>query len=131
MALVTGSNGELRFNGIRVGKCRDFSVELSRETLETTTLGSFDRTFVPGIRSATGSATIIYDSDDSGTTNLLNSLLANSDATSRVQFVLDTAASKILEIDAFLTQVSTPVSVGAVTACSVSFQATGTVEGSF
>ena len=52
MAILTGANGELRYNGIRVAKCRNFSIDISRDALETTNLGVFDKTYVEGLRGA-------------------------------------------------------------------------------
>jgi len=131
MAVVTGSSGELRYNGLRIGKCREYTLNISRDSLETTTLGNYDRSYVPGVRGTTGSATILYDKDDAGTMAVLNSIFDNSTAVGEVRFIFDTAETTALEVDAFITQVSTPVSVGAVTACSVNFQASGSFNGTF
>jgi len=131
MAVVTGSSGELRYNGLRIGKCREYTLNISRDALETTTLGSNDRSYVPGVRGTTGSATILYDKDDAGTMAVLNSIFDNSTAVGEVRFIFNTAETNALEVDAFITQVSTPVSVGEVTACSVNFQASGSFNGTF
>lgn len=131
MAVLTGANGELRYNGIRVAKCRNFSIDISRDALETTNLGVYDKTYIEGLRGATGSATIIYDKDDAGAMNLLSSIFANSNSNSSVAMILNTSTNNALEFRALVTQVSTPVSVGEVTACSVNFQVTGSFEGVF
>ena len=131
MAVMTGSNGELRYRGIRIGKCRNFSLDISRDALETTTLGTFDRTYTEGLRGATGSATILYDDGDTATADLLNSIFSNNSGPQAVSMVLNTTNNTALEFQALLTQVSTPVSVGEVTACSVNFQVTGPFEGAF
>lgn len=131
MAVLTGSSGELRYNGVRIGKCREYSLNIARDSLETTTLGSYDRTYVPGIRGTSGSATILYDKDDSGAMAVLNSVFNNSTNIGQVKFIFDTSENVEMEVDAFITQISTPVSVGAVTACSVNFQASGSLSGTF
>jgi len=131
MAVLTGSNGELRYNGLRIAKCREYSLEIARESLETTTLGAYDRSYVPGIRGTSGTATVIYDRDDAGTVAILNSIFTNSTDIGSLTFVFNTSDNTLLELDAFVTQVSTPVSVGAVTTCSVSFQASGSFDGTF
>lgn len=131
MAVLTGSNGELRYNGLRIAKCREYSLEIARESLETTTLGSYDRSYVPGIRGTSGTATVIYDRDDAGTVAILNSIFTNSTDIGSLTFVFNTSDNTSLEIEAFVTQVSAPVSVGAVTTCSVSFQASGSFNGTF
>lgn len=130
MAVVTGRNGELRYQGTRVAKCRQFNIDIARDALETTTLGDEDRTYISGLRGSTGSATILYDSANAATTGLLNSIL-DSDGTRSIDLVLNTTANKVLTCTALLTQVGTPVSVGEVTACSISFQISGKPAGTF
>lgn len=133
MAVVTGSNGELRYNGTRIAKCRNFSLNINRDALETTTLGVYDRTYVEGLRGSTGSSTILYDADDAPTRALLNSIFSNSTADTHdtIELYLNTATDTVLECTAFITQVGTPVSVGEVTACSVNFQITGPISGEY
>jgi len=130
MSFISGAHGELRYANKKVGKCRNFNLDLARETLETTGIGETDRTFAPAQRSATGSATILYDIADVGTVALLNSIL-NSTSNGTVEFIFDTRSNTKLTYQAIVTSVSTPVSVGEITACDVSFQITGGVTGSF
>jgi hypothetical protein len=130
MAVLTGRNGELRVQGVRIAKCRNFSVDISRDALETTTLGVDDRTYAEGMRGATGSAVILYDEDDAATRQLLNSILATNSSTS-IELILNTSTNRALACTASVTQVSTPVSVGEVTACNVSFQVSGPIGGGF
>lgn len=129
MAVLTGANGELRYNGIRIARCKDFSIDVSRDALETTSIGSYDRTYVEGMRGATGSATVIYDKDDAGTMGLVNDVFINNSGNKAVSMILNTATDNALQFRALLTQISIPVSVGEVVACSVSFQITGPFEG--
>lgn len=131
MAVLTGANGELRYNGLRIARCRDFSLDVSRDALETTSVGSYDRTYTEGMRGATGSATVIYDKDDAGTIGMVNDIFLNDTGDKAVSMVLNTATNNVLQFRALLTQVSTPVSVGEVVACSVTFQITGSFEGTF
>jgi hypothetical protein len=131
MAVVTGTSGELRYNGVRVGKCRNFSLDISRDALETTVLGTWDRTYAEGLRGATGSATVLYDKDDTSTVQLLNSVFSNTTGAQAVGFVLNTSMNTVFEVSALLTQVTAPVSVGEVIACSLTFQVTGPISGTF
>lgn len=131
MAAITGTNGELRYAGVRVAKCRNFSIDINRDALETTSLGETDRTYIKGIRGATGSATILYDEENETTVNMLNSIFDDSASEDAISMYLNTTTNKRLACAAFLTQVGTPVSVGEVTACSVNFQITGPIDGTF
>jgi hypothetical protein len=60
MGFYTGRTGSLTFNGKPVAKIRDWSVETSVELLSTNTIDSVVNTFTPGVKSASGSATLIY-----------------------------------------------------------------------
>lgn len=128
MALLTGTSGELRYAGLRVAKCRNFSIDISKDALETTVLGTYDRTYIEGLRGATGSATVLYDRDDAGTSAIISSIFINKVGDQTLSLILDTSDNRCLECRAFLTQVSVPVSVGEVTACNISFQVTGPFE---
>lgn len=129
MALITGSNGEFRYRGVRVAKCREFNIETSRDALDSSTLGSYDREYVEGMRGSTGSATVLYDEDDPGTVDLVGSIFRNGRGGEEFAAVLDTTTNKALAFRALTTQVSTPVRVGDLTACSVGFQVTGPIDG--
>ena len=61
MTVLTGADGQLKYGTTVLGKIRDFSLAISRDSLEDTCLGDFDRTYVEGLRGATGSATLLYD----------------------------------------------------------------------
>jgi hypothetical protein len=130
MAVITGRDGELRYQGSRVAKCRQFSIEVDRDALDTTTLGDEDRTYVSGLRGSSGTATVIYDDANAPTRNLLNSIFAANGSRS-IELVLNTATSKKFTCNALLTKVGTPVSVGEVTACSIAFTVTGKPDGEF
>ena len=131
MAVLTGANGALRYRGNIVGRCREWSVSINRDALEDTCLGTYDRTYITGLRGATGSATVLYDPTEHEVTTLLNSIFENSAGDSGVEFVLDTHDRQALVCNAFLTSVSPSVSVGAVQAVSVSFQVSGAMTGGF
>lgn len=131
MAVVTGATGEFRYAGTKVGKCRNFTIDISQDALETTSVGDGTRTYVPGINGATGSATILYDPADTTTRSLLGVILDDNTPSPTLTLVLNTTSSKQISVAAIITQVSVPVSVGEVIACSVSFQVTGTISVTF
>lgn len=131
MTVYTGAGGELRYNGVRIAKCREYSLEVARDALETTGLGDHDRTYTQGIRGTSGSATILYDRDDNATRNLLNSIFEDDNNGQLVSFVLNANDGAVMESTAVITSVSTPVAVGDVIACSVGFQVSGRLSGEF
>jgi len=60
MGFYTGRSGSLIFDSKPVAKIRDWSIETSLELLNTNTIDSATNTFTPGVKGATGSATLMY-----------------------------------------------------------------------
>lgn len=60
MGFFTGRSGSLVYNGKRVAKIRDWSLETTVELLSTNTIETHTNTFTPGVKGATGSATLMY-----------------------------------------------------------------------
>lgn len=130
MATLTGASGALRFRGRVVAKVRSYAVNLRRDALEDTCIGSDNRSYVPGLLGASGSATLLLDPNDEGGREMLNTVLAPTGSFD-IEFVLDRATGQALWAQGFLTDVGATVSVGDVDSASVSFQLSGQVNGSF
>ena len=130
MAVQTGASGALKYQGAVIAKCRNWSLSIQRDALESTCVGVDDRTYVKGLRGATGSATLLYDPTDTSGRSLLNGIFDNS-LNDTVQFVFDSKDAKAFECEALLTSVEQAVSVGEVTAVNVSFQVSGVISGVF
>ena len=60
MGFYTGRTGSLAFGGKPIAKIRDWSLDTTVELLSTNTIDSAVNTFTPGIKGATGSATLMY-----------------------------------------------------------------------
>jgi len=60
MAFFTGRSGSLTYAGKPVAKIRDWSLDTTVELLSTNTIDSAVNTFTPGVKGATGSATLMY-----------------------------------------------------------------------
>jgi hypothetical protein len=131
MAVLTGAGGALRFRNQRVGKVRDWSLNVERSALDTSCLGTFDRTYVSGLRGASGSATVLYDTEDTAARALLNSIFEDHAEPEAVDFVMDVAQGGGFSCVALVTSVSPAVSTGEVTAVSVNFQVSGPISGGF
>lgn len=129
MSLITGSDGELRYRGVRIAKCREFNIDTSRDALDSSTLGSFDREYEEGMRGSTGTATVLYEEDDPGTMDLIGSIFRNGRGGEEFAAVLNTSTNRVLSFRAITTQVGTPVRVGELTACSVAFTVSGRIDG--
>ena len=127
MAVLTGADGQLKYNGKICAKARDWTIAINKDALEDTHLGLYDRTYIEGLRGATGSLTLLYDPGNSDDRALLNSIFNNSN-TKQVEFVFNRNSSGTVQsftVGGFLTSVSQSVSVGTVQACSCNFQISG------
>ena len=129
--VLTGADGQLRYQGAVVGKVRDWSITVTKDALEDTCVGDYDRTYVQGLRGTTGSATVLYDPGNVTANNFLNSIFENAEITETVDFVFYKADSKSFVCQGFVTNISPSISVGAVQAVSVSFQVSGKPVGVF
>ena len=69
MATLTGNNGAISINGISVLAVRNFSIEMTADTIETTTMSaaSDSRTYLTGLSSFSGSADVYFDPDTATT----------------------------------------------------------------
>jgi predicted secreted protein len=67
MAILTGNNGVVKLDAsvggsvATIAAVRNFSIELTRDTIETTTMGIDQRTYLNGLSSWSGSADIYFD----------------------------------------------------------------------
>jgi len=129
--VLTGADGQLRYQGAVVGKVRDWSITVTKDALEDTCIGDYDRTYVQGLRGTTGSATVLYDPSNVNATSFLNSIFENVETTQTVDFVFYKADNKAFSCVGFVTNISPSISVGAVQAVSVSFQVSGKPVGVF
>ena len=132
MTLYTGRNGSMKVGSTFVEKVRDWSLETTVELLSTNTIDSGVNTFVPGIKGATGSATLLYY--QAGSTNfkdILSKILKTSeiDIQDKVQLTLlvDKAGNNSIRFDAYITSATVAVSSGELTVVPFNF----TVDGEF
>lgn len=129
--VLTGADGQLRYQGGVVGKVRDWSITITKDALEDTGIGDYDRTYVQGLRGTTGSATVLYDPANVDAVTFLNSIFLNPATEETVDFVFNRHDNKSFYCKGFVTSISPSVSVGSVQAVSVSFQVSGKPTGGF
>jgi hypothetical protein len=131
MPVLTGANGAMTYGGQPVTCVRSWSLDISRDALETTCLGVYDRTFVEGLRGATGTAVLLYDPASTNVVAILNRILANNAAANAVEFILNSASTQKLAFTALVVSTSTPMNVGEVVAVNATFTVTGAITGNY
>lgn len=100
---------------------RDATIDIARDVLETTNLGESSRTYVTGLRGATGSATLLYEN------SLLDDVYAkiNTSSQGSITATLTLNTGKTIAGSVLITSVGSTVTVGDVTSTNVAFQFSG------
>lgn len=140
MAFYSGQNGRLQIEGENAAKVRNWSIQSSAQSLETTTLGDNDRSSTYGVRSMSGNCELFYyaaDPTDTSTNSasvLLNKLIkasstgqaTNSEGV-QLKFIIDdgTATTKYLEAICMITSASMQMAVGEILSAQISFEVVG------
>lgn len=133
--VYTGRDGSLLLGGTTLVKVTSWSLQADLEMLESTSLGDSQRSFVPGVQSFSGSASLIYykaddNSIDAGT--LLRRLVktgttgvAATDTVSLALRLADGTDLNDIGITAYITGATIGASVGEIVSAQISFQGTG------
>lgn len=131
--IYTGRDGRLLIDGLEQVKVTNWSMTGNLETLETTSLGDSQRTYVPGVQEFSGSATILYYNDGTGRNDAATALkkvlkIAGVTSSDTVDFrlrLVEGNTNHDVRLTAYITSVSFGASVGEVSSAQISFQGTG------
>lgn len=128
MGVLRGEDGELKYQGNRVAKVRDWSINTVRDVIDVTTLGSTTREYVGSLVSANGSANIIYDYEDPATVSLVQSYF-DGDKSDPIDMtlVISKRFNKNINVQVVITSGSLSNTVAEVVSSSISFQVSGQV----
>jgi len=131
--VYTGRDGRLLIDGTEQIKVTNWSMTGNLETLETTSLGDSQRTYVPGVQEFNGSATLLYYNDGAGRNDAATALkkvlrvtgVSSSDTVDMRLRLVDGATNSDVRLTAYITSVTFGASVGEVSSAQVTFQGTG------
>ena len=138
MGFYTGRSGSLVFDGKPVAKIRDWSIETTVELLGTNTIDSSVNTFTPGIKGATGSATLMYYRLETGEntnytqfTALLGKIMKGGAIGTEDRVLLELnvggAVADDIMFNAYITSAQVSVSTGELSVVPIQF----TMDGDF
>lgn len=137
MGFYTGRTGSLSFDGKPVAKIRDWSLETTVELLGTNAIDSIANTYTPGVKGATGSATLIYyrlEGNERQSFNEFTDILKNIMRTGaitenhRMELRLNVGgANDDIMINAYITSAQVGVSTGELSIVPIQF----TMDGDF
>jgi hypothetical protein len=116
-------------------KVTNWTLQADLETLETTTLGDSHRTYVPGILSYSGNASLLYykednNNNDAGTLlrSLINTQTGGVEDAGTVTFtfrLVDGTTNSDVALTSYITSVNFGASVGEIVSAQVNFQGVG------
>lgn len=136
----TGRTGSIEVAGNIIMKCRDWSLEATVELLSTNTIDTSANTFVPGVKGATGSATLLYyrkQSNDPATHRDASWIMNKSgllrkgsiETNDRAFFVLNVGTDPKDDISfyGYVTSIGVTISTGELSTVPITF----TVDGEY
>lgn len=126
MAIFSGQNGTLKFANNEQVNLRNWSVTTTVDTLETTSLGHKKRRYIPGLATATATATIMYHNDNASLRNILATSIKGDAGGDPTLHKLELKwGGKDLDFNAYITSSTVTCTVGDVMTAEVSFQMSG------
>lgn len=130
--VFTGKDGRLLIGGTEQLKVASWQLTGALEVLETTTLGDNQRSYTPGVQEFSGSATLLYYSDNGvnhAATALRNILkttgVSSTDTVTLILRLVEGTTNRDVQLTAYITNVTYGATVGEVSRAEISFQATG------
>lgn len=129
MATIYGNNGEIKISSTAVGEVKSWSLTISRDTIEDTSMGDVAKTFVYGKSSASGTIEVHFDDDDSAQGTLRDAVI-NGTSVALDLFTNDSSASgsDYYSLTALLTSQDVSVEMDSIESRTFNFTATGAVS---
>ena len=131
MTVANSTHGEVRFRGQKISKVRNISMETQRQTLETTGVGDADDEFAYGKRTTSGSATLLYKTDDPATVELMNRIFDDGEQPDDLEMILYRGNRRGISGPVLINSQGISDSVGDNVSVSISFVISGKPERSF
>ena len=134
MAFYRGEEGSVKFKNSAgtteaVAQTTAWSLDISKDVLDTTAHGDTSRAFVGSLVSGTGSVEFNYTAASGNETkNLLDEVLVTEDAAdAQFELYIDTSGSKKWSFAGIVTGMSTSTTVGDLTKITANFTTSGAI----
>lgn len=128
MATIYGNNGEIKISSTAVGEVKSWSLTVSRDTIEDTSMGDDAKSFVYGKQSASGTIEVHFDDDDSAQGTLRDAVI-NGTTVALDLFTNDstTTGTDYYSLTALITSQDVSVEMDSIESRTYNFSATGAV----
>lgn len=125
MATANGTHGEVRFRGMKIAKVTSVSIDIQRQTLETTGIGDTDDEYTYGKRTTSGSGTLLYRTDDGATSSLISRILEDGEQLDDLEIILHKGSGKIISGPVLIRSQGIGVNVNDNTSLNIGFVING------
>lgn len=119
MTIYTGKDGSFQFDGQTQIRVKSWSIDASLAMLEVTRLGDDAVQNEAGLKSFTGSATLMYHNDDTSLSSMLDNIFTKDEPT-KASAVFQWGFKRIT-FNAFVTSATLGMSTGEIMTADVSF----------
>jgi len=135
MAAVKGDVGKIMFHNAAgteadIGGLRSWSLSITKDTQETTVMTNTSKTFVGGLISGEGSATLIYDNaGNSDYLAFIEDVLSTNDGGDALfeLFPDNQASAKKFGFSGIITGAEYSATIGEIQEINITFQTTGAI----
>jgi len=124
MATHKGSEGVVKVGSNTVAEVRDWSITITSDTVEDTTMGDSARTYKPSLTSASGSISCYWDETD---TTGQNAMTAGAEVTLNLYPEGDTSGDHYYTASVIITEEGASASFDGMVERTFSFSANGAV----
>ena len=126
MATIVGNDGQVTIAGNAIVSTRNFSVDITADTIETSTMGTDVRTYVKGMSSWSGSADIYFNTADVQSDFLATGgAVGNAPVAVKFYVVQDASNDVVFTGSGIVTGYSVKSSMDGLVEATVSIQGTG------
>jgi len=128
MTYYSGRDGSLYIDQNEAAKITNWSLSGTVDMLETTTLGHAERYYTPGLKSATGSATILYYND--APVRFLNKVFTSDPVQEKEEVLIRLVwGPNRIQFRAYISQAEIACQVGEIMQANISFTVSGDYSG--
>jgi predicted secreted protein len=129
MATLTGNDGQVVVGSTTLAATRNWSIEMTADTIETSVMGTDVRTYVAGMSSFSGSADIYFDPSEfdgaESTFNPTSGLVGASGIAVKLYVKQDASNDTVFTGNVIVTGYTVNSSLDGMVEASISFQGTG------
>lgn len=128
MATIYGNNGEVQVSSTAVSEVKSWSLSISRDQIEDTSMGDDAKTFVYGKTTASGTIEVHFDDDDTAQGNLRDAVLNGTTVTLNLYTANSaTSGTDYYTCTALITSSDISVEMDSIEGRTLNFTATGAV----